>query len=152
MTEAISRREAGSTEDRGYALEEQIGYILRRAHQRATSIFTAQFADFDLTPRQFAALAKISDNGEVSQNLLGRLTAMDPATAQGVIGRLQKRDLIASKPDPGDRRRTLWRLTPKGAELLARAVPTGISTTEATLAPLSAAERKDILSLLSRLT
>jgi DNA-binding MarR family transcriptional regulator len=136
----------------GYVLEEQIGHLLRRAHQRATAIFTAQFAAFELTPTQFAVLAKIGDGGEVSQNRLGRQTAMDPATVQGVIGRLRKRDLIASKPDPDDRRRTLWRLTPKGADLLARAVPAGILTSEATLAPLSARERRLFLEFLERMS
>jgi len=135
-----------------YVLEDQIGHILRRAHQRASAIFNAEFADLELTPTQFAALAKIGDAGEVSQNLLGRLTAMDPATVQGVIGRLEKRGLIARKPDPGDRRRTLWRLTKKGAELLARAVPAGIRVTAATLDPLDPKEQRTFLDLLSRIS
>ena len=60
----------------------------------------ARFAVHGLTPTQFAALAKISDENEVSQNQLGRLTAMDPATMKGVIDRLRGRSLIVSKPDP----------------------------------------------------
>jgi len=135
-----------------YVLEDQIGHILRRAHQRASAIFSAEFADLELTPTQFAALAKIGDAGEVSQNLLGRLTAMDPATVQGVIGRLEKRGLIARKPDPGDRRRTLWRLTKTGADLLARAVPAGIRVTAATLDPLDPKEQRTFLDLLSRIS
>jgi MarR family transcriptional regulator, lower aerobic nicotinate degradation pathway regulator len=149
-----STRAAGQdpqTQD-GYVLEDQIGHILRRAHQRASSIFNAEFAELALTPTQFAALAKIADGGEVSQNLLGRLTAMDPATVQGVIGRLQKRGLIASKPDPDDRRRTLWRLTQKGAKLLAQAVPAGIRTTRLTLEPLDPAEQRTLLALLERIS
>ncbi|HUT50747.1 MAG TPA: MarR family winged helix-turn-helix transcriptional regulator [Alphaproteobacteria bacterium] len=148
-TEAAGQNGPGQS---GYLLEEQIGHILRRAHQRASAIFSAQFAEFELTPTQFAALAKIGDGGEVSQNRIGRLTAMDPATVQGVIGRLEKRGLIASKPDPDDRRRTLWRLTAKGADLLASAVPSGIRTTEATLAPLGVREQRVLIDLLGRLS
>jgi len=136
----------------GYVLEDQIGHVLRRAHQRASAIFSAEFAEFELTPTQFAVLAKIREGGEVSQNRIGRLTAMDPATVQGVIGRLEKRGLIASKPDPDDRRRTLWRLTAKGADLLTSAVPAGIRTTQATLAPLGAREQRVLLELLDRLS
>ena len=44
----------------GYLLDEQIGFRLRRAHQRATVIFNDLMADFDVTPTQFAALAKLS--------------------------------------------------------------------------------------------
>jgi len=135
-----------------YVLEDQIGHILRRAHQRASSIFNAEFSELELTPTQFAALAKIGDEGEASQNHIGRLTAMDPATVQGVIGRLEKRGLIASKPDPDDRRRTLWRLTDEGADLLARAVPAGIRVTASTLKPLSRSQRQNLLNLLERLS
>ena len=136
----------------GYLLERQIGHILRRAHQRASAIFMARFAEHGLTPTQFAALAKIGDKGEVSQNRLGRLTAMDPATMKGVIGRLHKRRLIARKPDPADRRRTLWSLTAAGGRLLEDAIAAGVRTTDETLAPLSAKDRKTLLALLAQLT
>lgn len=135
-----------------YLLEQQIGHMLRRAHQRASAIFAARFSTLDLTPTQFAALAKISDEGEVSQNHLGRLTAMDPATMKGVIERLGRRGLISSKSDPTDRRRTLWTLTAVGEHVLRRAVPAGIRTTEDTLAPLSARERDTLLRLLAKIS
>ena len=135
-----------------YVLEEQIGHVLRRVHQRASAIFMASFAEHGLTPTQFAALAKIRDEGEVSQNYLGRLTAMDPATMKGVIGRLHKRRVISRQADPADGRRTLWRLTASGERLLARTVAVGEATTNKTLAPLAPKERKTVLDLLSRLT
>src|SRR5258708_20722561 len=89
----------------GYVLEEQIGHLLRRAHQRATALFLETMAELDLTPTQYAALVKIGDVEEISQNHLGRLTAMDPATSQGVIRRLEARGLITLRPDPNDRPR-----------------------------------------------
>ena len=138
--------------DGDYVLDQQIGHLLRRAHQRASHIFKARFAGFDLTPTQFAALAKIADAREVSQNLLGRLTAMDPATMKGVIGRLHKRRLIDSGHDATDRRRTLWRLTAAGEKLLAAAIEAGLATSDQTLAPLNGKEREILARLLSRLT
>ena len=66
--------------DNGYVLEDQIGYLLRRAHQRASAIFQEIMTE-GLTPPQFAALVKIRDFGTVSQNRLGRSVAMDPATS-----------------------------------------------------------------------
>ena len=137
--------------DRDYRLEQQIGHILRRAHQRASAIFKTQFAAHALTPTQFAALVKIADQGEVSQNLLGRLTAMDPATMKGVIGRLHRRRLIASKADAADRRRTLWSLTAAGKKLLGGAIEAGLATSNQTLAPLDGKEQKILQRLLSRL-
>jgi MarR family transcriptional regulator, lower aerobic nicotinate degradation pathway regulator len=136
----------------GYVLESQIGHLLRRAHQRATAIFLAELGEAQgLTPTQFAALVKLRDLGEPSQNELGRLTAMDPATIQGVIRRLAARRLIARAADPGDRRRARLRLTPRGRALVERAIPRGIRVSARTLAPLTARERARFLRLLARL-
>ncbi|MCM0021674.1 MAG: MarR family transcriptional regulator [Tagaea sp.] len=137
--------------DPDYRLDAQIGHLLRRAHQRHTSLFEKGLGDLDVTPTQFAALVKIGDRGEVSQNLLGRLTAMDPATIQGVIQRLMARGLIERRPDPSDRRATLLRLTESGAALAREAVSRAKTVTEATLDPLPLAERETLLALLKKL-
>jgi len=137
--------------DGDYRLEEQIGFLLRRAQQRATAIFSARFAGYGLTPTQFAALAKIADEGEVSQNRLGRLTAMDPATMKGVIDRLSERGLIAGRADELDRRRTQWRLTDPGAALLATAYGDGFAVTAEILDPLLPRERATLLRLLEKI-
>ncbi len=143
---------AKSAAERDYVLEEQVGHVLRRAHQRASAIFMAIMAEHKLTPTQFAALAKIGDEGSVSQNRLGRLTAMDPATMQGVVRRLIARGLVSRDHDPGDRRHTLLGLTADGRRLVARAIPPGKKVTAETLAPLDRAERAAFLRLLKRLT
>ena len=135
-----------------YHLEDQVGHLLRRAHQRHTAIFQATIGDHQLTPLQFAALMKLDDVGEASQNHLGRLTAMDAATMQGVIKRLIARDLIARRPDPTDRRRLLLTLTKEGAALVGEATARGHSISDETLDPLSPTERQTFLKLLRRLT
>jgi MarR family transcriptional regulator, lower aerobic nicotinate degradation pathway regulator len=154
MKPATARRDArpvtaGAADD--YRLEDQAGHLLRRAHQRHTAIFQEGIEALQLTPTQFAALVKIRDLGEVSQNQLGRLTAMDPATIQGVIQRLDARKLIERHPDPNDRRCTLLRLTPEGTALIVDAIDLGRRITESTLAPLTPAERQTFLVLLRKL-
>ena len=135
-----------------YVVEDQVGHLLRRAHQRATAIFLAELGEkFAVTPTQYAALVKLHDLGEISQNRLGRLTAMDPATIQGVIKRLEERRLIERSGDPQDRRRTTLRLSAAGEELVVAMIASGIRVSEATLAPLDAAERERLLALLRRL-
>ena len=134
-----------------YELETQIGFVLRRAHQRHVAIFADCMAELSLTPQQFSALVKIQDEGAVSQNRLGRLTAMDPATILGVVQRLIQRDLVNRSSDPVDPRSTRLTLTAKGQELVASAMPMAREATDRTLARLSAAERKDLLRLLSKL-
>ncbi len=134
-----------------YVLEKQVGHLLRRAHQRASAIFADLIGEDHLTPQQYAVLAKVHDLGSVTQNRLGRLTAKDRATIKGVVERLRDRDLIAREPDPGNRRRILWRLTEAGEAMVARTVPRGRRISERTLEPLSPEEQWIFLSLLERL-
>ena len=71
--------EAKATALGGYRLEDQVGFYLRRAGQRHAAIFAEYMTD-DLTPTQWAALVKLAEFVSLSQNLLGRETAMDAAT------------------------------------------------------------------------
>lgn len=133
-----------------YRLEEQVGHMLRRAHQRHTAIFQERMTHLQLTPLQFAALIKLSDVGTASQNHLGRLTAMDAATMQGVIKRMIARGLIERRPDPDDRRRLILTLTPEGRELARDAADLGAEISDITLEPLGESDRKLFMRLLGK--
>jgi DNA-binding MarR family transcriptional regulator len=133
-----------------YVLDAQIGFVLRQAHQRHATIFASCMVE-DLTPTQWAALAKLKEIGPSSQNLLGRLTAMDAATIKGVIDRLTKRGFTRTKSDPADGRRLLVALTERGAALYDRARPIAARITEQTLRSLNEGERAELLALLTRL-
>ena len=133
-----------------YFLDAQIGFILRQAQQRHTAIFASLMIE-GVTPTQWAAISKLHERGPCSQNLLGRLTAMDAATIKGVIDRLTKRGFTATTADPADGRRLLVALTPEGAQAFARGAPMAARITAATLEPLSAPEREAFVALLRRL-
>jgi len=133
-----------------YILERQAGHLLRRARQRHSTIFQENIGDPQLTPLQFAALVKLRDLDEVSQNHLGRLTAMDAATMQGVIKRLGLRGLIVRRPDPKDGRRLIISLSNEGKKTISKLVEFAKNVTNETLAPLSLSERNTFLFLLSK--
>jgi len=133
-----------------YRLDEQVGFILRRVQQRHLGIFAAAIAD--LTPTQFAALAKLCELGTASQNALGRATAMDAATIKGVADRLRNRGLVEARPDPGDQRRVILSATDAGRQAFATLAPRAHEITEDTLAPLTLPERLMLLALLQKLT
>tara|TARA_Y100001936_G_scaffold230833_1_gene254289 strand:+ start:24202 stop:24648 length:447 start_codon:yes stop_codon:yes gene_type:complete len=139
------------TSKEAYILETQAGHLLRRAHQRHSAIFQENIGESQLTPLQFAALVKLRDLEEVSQNHLGRLTAMDAATMQGVIKRLASRGLIERRPDPNDRRRLILSLSAEGKACIDAIIQNGSGITAQTLAPLSSSEQKIFLDLLTKL-
>ncbi|AMJ63528.1 hypothetical protein AXW83_07770 [Bosea sp. PAMC 26642] len=140
-----------SDAESGYVLDEQIGFLMRRAQQRHIAIFQRIMGDDGPTPTQFAAMSKLSAGGEISQNLLGRMTAMDPATIKGVIARLEERGLVERLPDPDDQRRLRVRLSAAGHAAIPALTEKARAITAATLAPLSREEAERLVGLLARL-
>lgn len=134
-----------------YILENQIGHILRKVSQRHSNIFSNQMPT-DLTPTRFAAMVKLLEQGPLSQNELGRLTAMDVATIKGVVDRLRQRKLVSTKKDPQDARRQLVSLTLEGEKVIQAAISDAILVTKRTVEPLTKAELKQLLVLLGKLT
>ena len=144
-------RSAASPTSRAYRIEEQVGYLLRRAHQRASAIFQVGIGDPNITPTQYSSMVKLNEYTELSQNLLGRLVGMDKATMQGVVRRLKERGLVDSRPDPGDARRTLLSLTTEGQRLVNRLLINGPAVSRETLKPLTVQEQRQLLDLLSKI-
>jgi len=138
-------------EKTNYKLDEQVGYLLRLASQRHAVIFQNHISQ-GLTPTQFSTLIRVAEEGEVSQNQLGRLAAMDIATIKGVVDRLKAKDLLQTASDPDDKRRSIISLTDTGAELMQQLREDGKAITKETLAPLTASERKTLLALLKKLS
>lgn len=134
-----------------YELEKQIGFVLRRAHQRASAIFAAHFKSVNLSPMQFSALIKIRDEGRVSQNFLGRLISMDPTTIMGIVNRLVDRNLVRRFQDPTDKRRMLLTITSDGLKLLESCETMAFDVTDDTMSDLSAEEQSVLFDLLSRI-
>lgn len=133
----------------GYVLDDQIGYVLRRVTQRHLAIFSARIPR--VTTTQWAALARLHALGPMSQNLLGRETAMDAATIKGVVDRLAREGLVFTTPDQKDRRRLTVALTEEGARFFRDWQAAAVDVSEETLAPLSVAERAVFLETLRRL-
>jgi DNA-binding MarR family transcriptional regulator len=156
MRSNVARRQpetkpASSPAARPYRIEEQVGYLLRRAHQRASSIFQVSIGDPNITPTQYSSMVKLHEYTELSQNHLGRLVGMDKATMQGVVRRLKERHLVDSRPHPGDARRTLLSLTTEGHRLITKLLVNGPAVSRETLKPLSNQEQRQLLELLSRI-
>jgi len=156
MRSNVARRQqdtkpASSPASRPYRIEEQVGYLLRRAHQRASSIFQVTIGDPNITPTQYSSMVKLHEYTELSQNHLGRLVGMDKATMQGVVRRLKDRRLVDSRPDPGDARRTLLSLTTGGQNIVNKLLMNGPAVSRETLKPLSAVEQRQLLDLLSKI-
>ena len=134
-----------------FTLDAQVGYLIRRAHQRACSIFADAMTRFDLTPTQFAALARIDEMGPMSQSQLERQTALEPGELLNVVGRLHRRGLIRPRPSPLDHRLIQLELTADSLAIIADVKATASKVAAKTLAPLSPEDAETLKTLLERI-
>ncbi|GGE10801.1 MarR family transcriptional regulator [Aureimonas endophytica] len=136
----------------GYSLEHHPAHVIRRAHQRATAYFQETIgAASDLTPTQLAVLATLLKHGELSQNLLGRLTAMDPSTVSIVVRALLKRGFLDRRPSDTDQRMSIITLTEAGVRCGLENLDRSVDIGRRLLAPLSTVEQAMLLDFLNRI-
>ena len=105
-------------------------------------------AAFAATTRLLAAL---EEWGPASQADLGRSTGIDRSDVTAALAELESRKLIERTVDPGHKRRNIVTLTPEGVEQL-RDLNTVVDTIQdELLAPLTATQRRQFITLISRL-
>ena len=131
------------------ALPELLGYRLRLAQQAAFRDFAACVQG--LSPGRVGLLIYIDVNPGVTQSRLAEAAERDRSTMVGVLDQLESRGLIERRRGEDRRTNGLW-LTRAGRTLLARA-RRGIARHEKRIAArLSAAERRQLLELLGRIS
>lgn len=79
----------------------------------------------DLSHAEFGVLRclSLSEDREIHMSRLAATASVTPSHLSRIVGRLEKRSLLARSTDPADARKTLARLTPSGARLLAEVEP-----------------------------
>lgn len=106
-----------------FELGDVVSHLLRRAHFVAEELFTREFADESLTPRQKAALIIIYQHPGANQSTLADELFMDRNTVAEMVKRLVDSRLVRREKAPNDRRAYQLYLAPAGAQLLNRVMP-----------------------------
>jgi DNA-binding MarR family transcriptional regulator len=131
------------------ALPELLGYRLRLAQQAAFRDFAASVQG--LSPGRVGLLIYIDANPGVTQSRLAEAAERDRSTMVGVLDQLEARGLIERRRGEDRRTNGLW-LTRAGRTLLARALRAIARHEKRIAARLSAAERRQLLDLLGRIS
>lgn len=127
------------------------GFMLRRAHQIAVSVFLAESAELGVTTTQYGVLYMLARRGGVDQASVARLIGLDRSTTALVVRKLETRGLISRSIDAADRRRHSLVLTPAGADMLDQLRLRAAKSRETLLSPLAPDEQAQLLDLLSKL-
>ena len=118
---------------------------------RASHTLTAEALDsIGLTPALFALLNVLGAREGVIQQQLSSDMAIDPSAMVKLINDLESAGLAERRRRPGDRRAWEVAITPKGRRVLARARQMASQIEDQVLGGLTAADRRQLLTLLRR--
>jgi DNA-binding MarR family transcriptional regulator len=130
-----------------------VGRISRLARSYDQAI-AATLGAFGLRPDEFDLLATLRRHGpphELCPRHLMASMMVSSGTTTHRLDKLEARGLVKRRPDPGDRRGVLARLTPEGKRLVDAAVEAHVAGEKRLLEPLGSADRERLASLLRRL-
>ncbi|MGD9942191.1 MAG: MarR family winged helix-turn-helix transcriptional regulator [Burkholderiaceae bacterium] len=147
--EAVATRREATIAN--YEFSEQVGHLIRRAYQRHAAIFQQLMPDQQLTSPQFAVLCCLMRQDRCSLSEIVQQTAIDQATARGVVDRLRARRLIDVVPDKEDRRRVVISLTGAGEKLVESMLPFAHDVTARTFGDFTPVEQTAFLYLLRKM-
>ncbi|MEU5876593.1 MarR family transcriptional regulator [Spirillospora sp. NPDC047279] len=125
-------------------------WLISQTSVHAHRLLAEAFAEAGSRGYHYRLLAALVEYGPASQATLGRRTGIDRSDVVAALNDLADRDLIERSPDPSDRRRNIVTVTSAGREHYRR-LDTGLTgVQEELLAPLSAAEREQLVQMLAR--
>jgi MarR family transcriptional regulator, lower aerobic nicotinate degradation pathway regulator len=125
-------------------------YLGRRFFQIAQAAAAEAHTDIGLTPLEFGVLIQLHDRPGVDQNTLADRLALDRTTTSAIVFRLEQLQLIERAVNDTDRRARILRLAPAGVALHDEHRPKAQAAQQRVLAVLTAAERKLLADLLTR--
>lgn len=133
------------------ALDDLIGYALRRAQLKLFQNLIARLALHDLRPAQFSALAIIDQNPGLMQADLARALAIEPPQVVPLLNKLEERALAVRVRCKPDKRSYGIFLSKTGETLLKEVKQIAAQSDLDATAALDDAEREQLLRLLRKI-
>jgi DNA-binding MarR family transcriptional regulator len=140
------------TSDPLRTLYERPGFMIRRAHQIAVSVFLEETAELRVTTTQYGILHLLHYRPKVDQITIARSLGLDRSTTGMVVKTLMAAGLVDRGMDETDKRRHNLELTSAGEEFLRRLEAPARAAVERLLSPLEPAERPAFLRMLKKVT
>jgi len=132
------------------ALDELIGYAMRRAQLKLFQNLIGQLSTHDLRPAQFSALAIIDSNPGLMQADLARALAIEPPQVVPLLNKLESRALAVRVRCKPDKRSYGIFLSKTGETLLKELKQIAAQSDVDATSALSTEEREELLRLLKK--
>ncbi|MFD9036013.1 MarR family winged helix-turn-helix transcriptional regulator [Streptomyces sp. NPDC059567] len=127
------------------------GHLARRLQQAHHLLWTTMVSE-EITSPQFGVLNALTAEPGLDQRTVGERVGLDRSTIAEVVSRLTRRGLLDKVRDPEDGRRFLLRLTEDGERTHRKLTVRTARMNQVFLAPLSAGEQAQFMSLLLRVS
>jgi len=132
-------------------LTQKPSWLVSEVSRVAHRLLTGKLATAGSRGYHYRLLAALQEFGPASQAKLGRRTGMDRSDVVAAVNELVGRGLADRSPDPADGRRNIITITPAGTAHLRRLEELLDDVQNELLAPLSPAERQQLIHLLTRI-
>ncbi|TML31420.1 MAG: MarR family transcriptional regulator [Actinobacteria bacterium] len=126
------------------------GQLFFRLWRASHTRIAAALESVGLTPALFGLLNVLGAREGANQQEIGAAMGVDPSTMVSLIDELETAGLARRRPHPTDRRARAVAITPKGRRVLERARRMAAQVEDEVLRGLTAAERRELLTLLRR--
>lgn len=131
--------------------EPRLGHTLGWAAHMSRASMDARVSKYDVTPVQARALLYLHRHGgQVPQCELVDFLRVKPSTANGILDRMEEKDLVRRRVSGKDARRRLIHLTEKGLEQQEQMQAHYLETERAMVRGLTAEEQETLIRLLDR--
>ncbi|HAP27841.1 MAG TPA: MarR family transcriptional regulator [Achromobacter sp.] len=133
------------------ALDDLVGYAIRRAQILIYEDFLAALAPWDITPQRYSALTLIAANDNLKLTDLARILGIARSGAVQIVNQLQDLGYVERQEAERDRRAYALAMTPAGHTALA-AITEAVQAHDARISgKLGAADRRKLIGLLGKL-
>jgi MarR family transcriptional regulator, lower aerobic nicotinate degradation pathway regulator len=126
-------------------------WLISEVSLLAHRLLTEKLATVGSRGYHYRLLAALQESGPASQAMPGRRTAMDRSDVVAAVSELADRGPADRSPDPADGRRNVITVTPAGTAHLRPLEKLLAEIQDELLAPLSPADRRQLIHLLTRI-
>jgi DNA-binding MarR family transcriptional regulator len=133
------------------SMRDRVPFLLYSASQISHSLANEMLAEIALSARQAGILTMVTELEPMTQKALGDALRIDRTTMVALLDDLEDKGYVARQRHPRDRRAFLVHPTDSGRAAKIAAVRILDEQQRRFLAPLSAAERRQLAALLTRL-
>lgn len=124
--------------------------VLWKAARAVETLARRNVEDLGMGLSDFAVLEALLHKGPLPVQALGAKVLLTSGSMTAAVDRLERRELVARRDDPGDRRARIVHLTSRGRVLITRLFASHAREMELAAAPLTPPERTRLLSLLRK--